>query len=42
MASQTGADPLPELELDDDVQDTALAATQAGLIQPYNLLLQQV
>lgn len=42
VASQTGADPLPELELDDDVQDTALAATQAGLIQPYSLLLQQV
>ncbi|MGL4270133.1 MAG: PepSY domain-containing protein [Plesiomonas sp.] len=42
LSAQTGADPLPELELDDDVQDTALAATQAGLIQPYSKLLQQV
>ncbi|MGL4546391.1 MAG: PepSY domain-containing protein [Plesiomonas sp.] len=32
----------PPLEFDDDVQDTALAATQAGLIQPYSELLAQV
>ncbi|MGL5007746.1 MAG: PepSY domain-containing protein [Plesiomonas sp.] len=42
------ADPLPPnytppaLEFDDDVQDTALAATQAGLIKPYSALLAQV
>ncbi|MGL4600019.1 MAG: PepSY domain-containing protein [Plesiomonas sp.] len=46
MLAQADSLPLnyapPPLEFDDDVQDTALAATQAGLIQPYSALLTQV